>query len=145
MPNWCDNEVTITHNDKDVINGIVDAIKQDQGLFMHILPINEDDEDECYEKWGTKWDAQRVQIVKIADFYVDLTFETAWCPPVNLYDHMVENGYEIYAKYAEPGCDFCGLFADGGCEDYRLDDELPGALMDYVTTLGLHKDSEDED
>ena len=144
MPNWCDNEVTITHNDKDVINGIVEAIKKEQGLFQHILPVN--DFEDRVKKWGTKWDAQEVQICEVSDSSIFLSFETAWAPPVELYRYMVNNGYEICSLFAERGCDFCGQFTDGVLEEYDIDGELPEYLLEYVTKLGYRYDSdEDED
>jgi hypothetical protein len=67
--------------------------------------------------WGTKWDAYDSEIISehydgdIAELTV--TFDTAWAPPVDFYNELVDQGFEVDAMYHEFGCAFCGHYTDG--------------------------------
>jgi hypothetical protein len=57
MPNWCDNSLTLTHEDPAEIVRAVEAFKR--GEFLAELVPNPDKEwsyDWCVTNWGTKWD-----------------------------------------------------------------------------------------
>ena len=75
--------------------------------------------DFCVNEWGTKWDvdAYEGEDVKVEDGKLSFGFDSAWAPPINLYEKMFEQGYNLKAFYWEPGMCFCGKFdADG--DDY---------------------------
>ena len=65
--------------------------------------------DFCVAEWGTKWDVG-------ADGYnaddipggLMLTFDSAWSPPVNAYEKLVDMGFSIRAMYYEPGMAYAG-------------------------------------
>lgn len=67
--------------------------------------------------WGTKWDASDIEIVsegytsKYAEIVI--TFDTAWAPPIEFYNELVEQGFEVDAMYNEFGMAFCGMYQDG--------------------------------
>jgi hypothetical protein len=67
--------------------------------------------------WGTKWDASDAEIVlehydgDIAELTV--VFDTAWAPPTEFYNELVEQGFEVSAMYNEFGMGFCGQYCDG--------------------------------
>ena len=73
--------------------------------------------DWCNANWGTKWDAYDIEIV--SEHYegdtaeLTLTFDTAWAPPIEFYNALVEQGFEVYAMYNEFGCAFCGIYENG--------------------------------
>lgn len=78
-------------------------------------------------EWGTKWDISNVgsdyKIEKVTDGYsVTLSFDTAWSPPINFYDKLVELDFKVDAMYYEPGVNFCGQYFDGQDETYELCD-----------------------
>lgn len=92
-------------------------------------------------EWGTKWDisngAGEYKIKKADDGYtVTLHFDTAWSPPINFYDKLVELEFTVNAMYYEPGVNFCGQYFDGQDETYELNnltsdeakDQLPSEL-----------------
>jgi hypothetical protein len=46
-----------------------------------------------------------------------LTFESAWAPPCNAYEKLMDQGFRIRAMYYEPGMAFAGVWEDG-MDDY---------------------------
>lgn len=67
--------------------------------------------------WGTKWDAYDCDIVEESyeDEFNSLTvdFDTAWAPPTEFYNELVEQGFGVDAMYHEFGMAFCGQYLDG--------------------------------
>ena len=74
--------------------------------------------DFCVAEWGTKWDVGGDDGgCQDINGGLMLSFESAWAPPVNAYEKMVEMGFEIEAMYYEPGMAFAGIW-DNGHDDY---------------------------
>ena len=76
-------------------------------------------------EWGCKWDISNggddYKIKKVDNGYsVTLSFDTAWAPPINFYDKLVELEFEVSAMYYEPGVAFCGCYYDGSDDTYEL-------------------------
>jgi hypothetical protein len=152
MPNWCDNTLTITHPDKsklDAIDAVLSNKAGDQGLFNCILPnpSGEWDYEWSVNNWGTKWDASIHDWERQDDNTIWVSFDSAWSPPLALYEFMEENGYTVEAMYWEPGMGFCGRFADGYDDFYEYDitdrdslENLPDELLDFTDLLNRHDD-----
>lgn len=138
MPNWCNNEVTIVHKNKTAIDRVVKAFTRDR-LCKEFIPVpqelldvqdsNTENTEQliekhgfpswyefCIAKWGTKWDPSYGIFTRINNKSVLLQFDSAWSPPLGLYEVMAKEGYDITAHYYEPGGDFAGTWtsADGG-------------------------------
>ncbi len=89
--------------------------------------------DWCCAEWGTKWDVGRrtstigagedkVKIKRGAT-EVTLKFDSAWSPPTGFYEKMTDyEGFEICAKYYEPGAGFIGIWQDGIDQSFGFDD-----------------------
>ena len=76
-------------------------------------------------EWGCKWDISNgdnnYKIKKVADGYtVTLYFDTAWSPPINFYDKLIELEFTVDAMYYEPGVAFCGRYYDGSDETFEF-------------------------
>ena len=145
MPNWCNNDVTITAS-KEKIDALVDVLtnfQEETGvreLFAVIRPRPADQEDNWYEwncsNWGTKWDASVYHWDQTDEQTIQVSFDTAWSPPLALYEYMVANGYSVSATYNEPGMCFAGIYEDGYDEYYeyadmsadQIEKELPSDL-----------------
>lgn len=63
--------------------------------------------------WGTKWDLCEVTKTRVNENTIQLSFDTAWSPPVEAYDVLTGMGFEITAYYHEPGMCFAGIYEDG--------------------------------
>ena len=93
--------------------------------------------DFCVSEWGTKWavggDGAEAQDIPGG---LMLSFESAWSPPINAYEKMLDLGFEIRAMYYEPGMGFAGiwdngdddLYEYGGMNSTQIAEELPEVL-----------------
>lgn len=144
MPNWCNNNVTIGHNDPAKLVALAEAVNS--GKFCNFaIPVPEDlqitagflgngDEqkqlelkeqanlakyghknwyDFCVERWGTKWEVDAYEPTTVTSGVVEFGFDSAWAPPIGVYEELVEQGYTVRAYYYEPGMAYVGKWEDG--------------------------------
>lgn len=79
-------------------------------------------------KWGTKWDIYDAHIRKIKTKIIDnttlysvkISFETAWSPPIEVYEEATNQGFDIRATYQEEGVGFMGIFDQHGDREYKI-------------------------
>ena len=154
MPNWCNNTLTLTHEDPTMITRAKEAL--DRGEFLNeFIPVpadlqivagsvgNGDEQKElerktaenrdkygygnwydfCVGEWGTKWD---VGGDGQSDIHPDgkmlhTSFDSAWSPPVNAYEKLVELGFGVEAMYYEGGMGYAGAFSNGTDEELNLE------------------------
>jgi hypothetical protein len=62
-------------------------------------------------EWGTKWDACEPEILHNDINFFSVSFETAWAPPIDWIDNIMENFPDLCfeLEYEEPGMCFGGL------------------------------------
>ena len=173
MPNWCNNNVCISHPDRSKIEALAQGIR-DGAFCKTVIPVPEeldivagrvgDDNDPdqialveaekrnlekygasnwydfCVNKWGTKWDVDPYDPSDIVvDEYNDIYFgfDSAWSPPIGVYEVLVEQGFSVEAMYYEPGMAYCGVWQDG-VDDYY---DISGMSADDVKdTIPEHLD-----
>ncbi len=154
MPNWCNNNVTISHADSAKMEALASAVRE--GKFCnHVIPVpkeltetvaghlGEEYAQElnqfkmqlnqkyfgatdwygfCTSRWGTKWDvdAYDPESVKVVNNTIEFGFDSAWSPPMGIYEALVEDGFEVVAYYYEPGMGYVGKYDNGvdDCYDY---------------------------
>ena len=124
MPNWCDNSVTVSHEDKEMMKKFSDGV-QDGDLFQKFIPMPEGTPDWYHwsvKHWGTKWDVCEGNFELEEDGLSGSGwFNTAWGPPVAAFEALQELGFSIDALYHECGMGFAGTWIDGEenlIEDY---------------------------
>ena len=143
MPNWCDNQVTIT-GPKSVIDKIEKIAKEEKGAggllnFFHPMPKGLEDTtspsssakkpqpmiegfDNWYdwrcENWSTKWDVNEFYGVDRQGDTISFGFSSAWSPPIGAYEKFLDKNEDcsLKAYYYEGGCDFMGEW-DNGVDD----------------------------
>ena len=76
--------------------------------------------DFCVNEWGTKWDVGGDNPAQDIPGGLMLGFDSAWSPPVNAYEKLIEMGFEIRAMYYEPGMAFAGIWDNGDDDFYEL-------------------------
>ena len=147
MPNWCMNSVVLT-NTKDKIDHLEARLRENNGdeFFNILYPRPVEEEENWYgwnvDNWGTKWDAsisiENDQLQRLDDETLELRFETAWSPPIAFYRFLSENGWDVSAKYYEPGIGFIGEYDNSidDCWEYSYDDEetitaIPEDLLEW--------------
>lgn len=137
MPNWCSNKLTLRHKQPERLEAAIDAFKE--GKFCEAvvpLPNGEWNYDFCVTNWGTKWDVGNDgDVVVEGPNTVVFYFDSAWAPPVAVYQALCAMGYEVEALYNEPGMAYCGKIVgdeDGFDDDYI---EYAGADSDTVRDI----------
>ena len=120
MPNWCYNNVDITATTEEgkALLYRVSTAETADGFFEMFRPLGEWDYNRSVEFWGTKWDVEPMDV----DFdgtTLSTSFDSAWSPPVALYEYLKDQGFEVSANYYEPGMDFAGTWVDG--DDFYLE------------------------
>jgi hypothetical protein len=130
MPNWCLNKLTIEHSDSSMVDRFEKAYNLGK-TCNEFIPMPEDIGDGwwdfCVNNWGTKWDfgadigtdhEERYGLKATrVDNQISCSFDSAWSPPIGLYEKLVELGYDVKASYFEPGMAFCGIY-DNGVDNY---------------------------
>ena len=127
MPNWCENQATIT-GPQSVIAKIKEIISGDDPellAWMIPQPIFEGDQDWYawnVENWGTKWDINNVCVDDEEDDSISFSFTTAWAPPINAFETWArgQDGITFELKYFEGGVGFVGTTSYDG--EYLDDD-----------------------
>ena len=140
MPNWCSNSLTLTAASKeeaDELHKHLENQEAEDWTFFGFFVPEEWDEDNWYwsrvEAWGTKWDASLEDVSWVSDTDVCLIFNTAWGPPIGVYEAAVEQGWGVHATYYEPGMGFVGSFIDGDDECYEYHScETPEEIRDHI-------------
>ena len=143
MPNWCDNQITIT-GPSSVIDKIEKIVKEEKdagGLlnFFHPMPKGLEDTtspsssadkpqpmiegfDNWYdwrcENWSTKWDVNEFYGVDRQGDTISFAFSSAWSPPIGAYEKFLDKNEDcsLKAYYYEGGCDFMGCWDNGADE-----------------------------
>lgn len=151
MPNWCNNNIRLRHDNPEKLEEIVQIIKKNEedndgyGLFTHLVPPpnsaaykdegNQDDYREDPEfwynwnvaNWGTKWEPKidYCGYTSKEKNEIEFDFDTAWAPPYQIFEALNQQGYSVDAAYMECGMDYWGNYIDG-------DDEIGGEMKDYL-------------
>jgi len=126
MPNWCSNTANISHEDPSKIDLIEHECNSPQPsqLFEKLFPNKENDTwdyDWCIENWGTKWEGTITGYNRNSPNSITIEMDTAWSPPINFYDHIVEkHGYNVEAYYYEQSVGFVGWYNNGDDESFEM-------------------------
>lgn len=156
MPNWCDNSVTLrsTKENIDALEKVLEN-KEDQQVFQHLHPRPATEEENWYnwniENWGTKWDISVIDWSRYGDNEIWISFDTAWAPPIGVYQHLHNKGWSVEAFYHESGMCFCGQWVDGEDDYYEYDSDdlksleaLPNDLQEFTGLIDYYHDREAE-
>ena len=142
MPNWCTNAVSFSHDDPEKVAQLAKVIEENKGIFQYLRPMPKHEEDNWYDwcciNWGTKWDARELELCDEQEQRLSCTFNTAWSPPIALYDYLQEQGWSIEATYIEQGIGFVGEYVDGYEETFDIYDD-PNKLPDELKQLVIEE------
>ena len=140
MPNWCNNNAHISHPDTEMMNRLIKAFEEGrfcsefiptpQELLDTVSPCQNEKQrrsnikkygyEDWYtfqtKNWGTKWDIGGTDCKldkEENDNNVYITFDSAWSPPIGIYEKLFELGYTVLADYYESGIGYVGKFENG--------------------------------
>ena len=156
MPNWCLNKLTISHAIIDQVDRFEDAYSRGT-TCADLLPEPKDENGEPivgeqYDangqfkmpdwynwrlaNWGCKWDFGYDEKFGLKGTRVgnefSCSFDTAWTPPLGLYERLHVLNYEVKAYYFEPGMVFAGEWING--EQNEWDDD-GSSFPDYIREM----------
>ena len=130
MPNWCYNRVELSHTDKKKVDKLEESLKNTEDsetFFNHLRKRPAKQKDNWYEwnisHWGCKWDASPNEYERDEN-NMTIYFDSAWSPPIKLYEYLHDKGWTVEAYYHEPGMAYCGSFIDGDEDFYEYGDIL---------------------
>jgi hypothetical protein len=121
------NKLTIEHEDIEKVNEFVAAYKRGE-TCEHYLPTPKRDDGELSDdwwdyrvaNWGTKWDfGGEDEFIEQRGNGVICSYDTAWSPPIGLYERLQLLGFKVEASYFEPGMGFAGRWIDGDDQYYE--------------------------
>ena len=157
MPNWCMNKLTVSHTDVSMVDRFEKVYNLGKACEEFLpLPEGEDWYGWQIDNWGTKWDIGADMGTDREEYHglkatrvgnqVNCSFDSAWAPPVGLYDKLVELGYDVKASYFEPGMSFCGIWDNGADNyvEYQSKDMIPVALWNEFGMEEFFKDDTEE-
>ena len=110
--------------------------------------------DYCTEEWGTKWDLCDVKVISRTDNSINIYFETAWSPPIQAFEKLLDLGFSVRALYNEEQNIWAGIWENGVDTFYQYDgaDEayecLPSELdkaFNIVANLEERETDEDDE
>ena len=168
MPNWCNNTLTLEHENPAMVARAKAAFLNGR-LLDEFIPVPTDLKivagcvgdpveqaklveqtelnrvthgygnwyDYCVNEWGTKWDVGVDDgVLNDIEGGIIVSFDSAWAPPTNAYEKLLEQGFKILAMYYEPGMAFAGVWEDGiddyyeygGLDSAGIAETLPSAL-----------------
>ena len=64
------------------------------------------------KNWGTKWESDNDSVEEIENGLI-AAFDTAWRPPISIYEKLQAKGFDVFATYIECGMMFAGIWRDG--------------------------------
>ena len=182
MPNYCNNNITIT-GPNSVIDKIEKIVAEEDGLLQYFHPMPKELNDTtaplqtdagveekhraeqnkklhghdnwydwCVDNWSTKWDVGEFRGVErqhlndsLDESTIKFGFDSAWAPPTGAYEHFIDknSNVTIYATYFESGCDFMGIWDNGGDECYTISEIAPKGSTDNFWTSAEGKELDD--
>ena len=121
MPNWCRNSIYIEGTAKEV-KKFEEYVSTDTSAFSlnKIIPMPDDiyrgdfgekerkkyGDNNWYDwatnNWGTKWDIDEkdIEVQSLDDRELQYSFETAWAPPVPVYEHLVNKFPKLLIEWS---------------------------------------------
>jgi len=150
MPNHTDNRVILSHDDSQQIDMIYNIMNTDDTpLCQTLIPMPKalegtqglSDSPNWYDwrlqNWGTKWDVYETHCTRIDANTLQLTFYTAWSPPIPVFDKLVDMGFEVNARYLDEGWMYAGEYIN--YDDWTTDDveSLPETYPDLDLEFGI--------
>ena len=147
MPNWCSNHIQLSGKK---VNQLVKFLDKNQGknFFDFFVPPAKENDDNWYsynqENYGCKWNCDANDWVKEDEEVVTVIFDSPWCPPLALFEKMFQEGWDVDAKYYEPGMCFVGHWYNGDDDVYEYaDEDVLSVVPEYLVEFwGLDEQEE---
>lgn len=155
MPNWCQNQATISGPKPviDEIKVILNSTQTELLGWMRPMPQAESENwyNWCINNWGTKWDIGGAFVQDdTEEDSVTFGFDTAWAPPIQAFRYWAERDGRVTYRlsYIETGMGFVGWDSYDGeyfDEDYVEHGQDPDRYWEMAADeFGMEPDEEPE-
>lgn len=147
MPNWCSNIVTVSRN-RERIDALESFLIEREGkdFFDFFVDPRDESKDGWYsyniENYGCKWNCDTSNWNRTSDTSIEISFESPWSPPIQLYENMLTGDYDVYAEYYECGMGFVGRFDNGFDESWEYLEDLNSVPEDLIESWNLREEVE---
>jgi hypothetical protein len=126
MPNWCFNSATFVCPNKEIYNKLLQSILNDNWFETFTL---ENNQSESLRK-PIDIDIGNTDETKLT---IDISFDTAWSPPLEIYMIMNNNySIETTAFYYELGCEFFGRCIYSGSNEMDEPFDIPSNKEELI-------------
>lgn len=156
--------LALVHNDVSYLKEIVQKLQNIlDSIQVPYELLNEKDITKIFEVFCQR-NKKSFDILEkgpeISDISIDETsneiciiFDTAWMPPIEFYEYLVQDEWNVNALYHEPGMQFCGSFTnDKGDKLYEYDNDdkttievIPQDILDFTCLLDDDSDDNSDD
>lgn len=141
-------------------NNIAIAVKDEELVQLKAKYGTTNLIDWSYNNWGTKWDTninedeinEAIKNIQQEPDNVDVVFSleyfsTAWNAPLEIYNYLHEQGFEVDAYFYEGGNRFYGWYYDGSqyTGEYNCFDDIPDEIVEIFGIEKYYVDGDDED
>ena len=149
MPNWCNNHVQLSGKK---VNQLVKFLDKNQGknFFDFFVPPAKENDDNWYsynqENYGCKWNCDAHTWEKEDEEVITVIFDSPWGPPLALFEKMFQEGWDVDAKYYEPGMCFVGHWYNGDDDVYEYaDEDVMSVVPEYLVEFWNLDEQEEYD
>ena len=90
--------------------------------------------DFCVNEWGTKWDVESYEgeNTQVEQGVLQFGFDSAWSPPIGIYEELIQQGYDVRAYYYEPGMGYVGKWDNGIDDCIEYSNETSATVRDVI-------------
>jgi len=136
MPNWCRNNLSVSHRNSKELENLSKILDSNCGLFEAFLPNPSGQWDYSWslENWGVKWDVntESITVIQVDEDRIIIEFDTAWGFPKEFYQFLEKDGYEVNAMFHEEGMAFCGIYTKGVEDYYEYGEMTPDEIRAMI-------------
>lgn len=103
--------------------------------------------DWCVGNWGTKWDVTEVYVHECTNDTIAISYDTAWSPPLYIFNALQEDGLQVESYWFEPGMGFAGYMDGDGIvetDSIHMSDDVREVISQYID-IDMWYDEDDED
>jgi len=138
MPRLVQNSVVFNHTDANKIAALAKVFDENGEIFQHLRPAPENERENSYKwcetNWGTIDDVGEAVCCDASDNWLKCEFETAWSPPLALFDYLCAQGWCIECKYIDNVGGYVGRYDNGAHECFEIRDvnNMPDNLKQLI-------------
>ena len=123
--NWFDFFLPTPQELLDTVSGFVGEDKQAAHEAQQAANLEKYGYSDWYgwniTNWGTKWNCDAQDYVR-EDNTIRFWFDSAWSPPIALYEFIESEGFSVRGSFYEPGMCFVGEYSEGVDDTYEYSD-----------------------